>query len=75
MGVHKLSILESRITANEAQAASSLKAGIFPGQVQYQAGGYVDIDTDGRGVYARAACMLSGATGGGTLSYDGPPKP
>jgi prepilin-type N-terminal cleavage/methylation domain-containing protein len=36
-------LLESRITSNEAAAASSLKSGIHPAQVQFQAGGYVDI--------------------------------
>ena len=35
-------LLESRISSNEAAAASSLKAGVFPAEVQFQAGGYVD---------------------------------
>ena len=45
-------LLESRITANESAAASSLRAGVLPGQTQFQAGGYVDPDLNGRGVYA-----------------------
>ena len=35
-------LLESRIASNEAAAAASLKAGIHPAQVQFQAGGYSD---------------------------------
>lgn len=67
-------LLESRITANEAQAASSLKAGVFPGQTQYQAGGYIDADSDGRGIYCRHAAMMAGATGQGNTYYEGPAK-
>ncbi len=44
-------LLESRVTANEAAAAATLKSGIFPAQVQFQAGAYVDEDSDGRGEY------------------------
>ena len=36
-------LLESRISSNEAAAASSLKSGVFPAQVQFQAGNYVDL--------------------------------
>lgn len=35
-------LLESRITANESAAATALKSGIFPAQVQFQAGNYSD---------------------------------
>ena len=35
-------LLESRISSNEAAAASSLKSGIFPAQVTFQSGSYVD---------------------------------
>ncbi len=59
-------LLESRITANEAQAATSLKSGLFPGQTQYQAGAYIDPDGDGRGAYAVHVAALAGATGLGT---------
>ena len=45
-------LLESRITANESAAASSLRAGVLPGQTQFQAGGYVDPDLNGRGVFS-----------------------
>ena len=44
-------LLESRVTANESAAASSMKAGIFPGEVQWQGGGYQDSDGDNVGEY------------------------
>jgi type II secretory pathway pseudopilin PulG len=62
-------LLESRITANEASAGTSLKAGVFPAQVQFQAGGYVDnggpgtITTNGIGDFACRFSALSGQTG------------
>ncbi len=62
-------LLESRISSNEAAAASSLKAGVFPAQVQFQAGGYVDegggsgATANGIGDFARVYPALSGATG------------
>jgi len=43
------SLLENRVTANEATAAARLRSGVFPGQVQFQAGGYQDADGDGIG--------------------------
>jgi len=36
-------LLESRISSNEAAAASSLKSGIHPAQVTFQSGSYVDL--------------------------------
>ena len=62
-------LLESRISSNEAAAASSLKSGIFPAQVQFQAGGYVDnggpgiATANGIGDFAFVFPALSGATG------------
>ncbi len=44
-------LLESRVTANEAAASASLKSGVFPAQVQFQAGGYQDVDADNVGEY------------------------
>jgi len=44
-------LLESRVTANEAAASASLKSGVFPAQVQFQAGGYQDLDQDNVGEY------------------------
>lgn len=44
-------LMESRVTANEAAASASLKSGVFPAQVQFQAGGYQDIDADNVGEY------------------------
>jgi prepilin-type N-terminal cleavage/methylation domain-containing protein len=55
-------LLESRITANESAAAASLKSGIFPAQVQFQAGGYSDNDSNGRGEYAIDHKFLAGST-------------
>lgn len=42
-------LLESRVTAYEAAAKASLKAGVFPAQVQFQGGAYLDEDGDGIG--------------------------
>jgi prepilin-type N-terminal cleavage/methylation domain-containing protein len=67
-------LLESRITANEANAATSLKSGIFPGQVQYQAGGYVDSDGNGRGIYAGHVAYMAGRSGAATGLTDGPAR-
>jgi prepilin-type N-terminal cleavage/methylation domain-containing protein len=55
-------LLESRITANEAQAGSNLKSGLLPAQVQFQAGGYIDTDADGIGMYAEDHNFMSGTT-------------
>jgi prepilin-type N-terminal cleavage/methylation domain-containing protein len=44
-------LLESRITANESAAASTLKSGVFPAEVQFQAGGYQDADGNNIGEY------------------------
>jgi len=44
-------LLESRITANESAAASSLKSGVFPAETQFQAGGYQDADGNNIGEY------------------------
>jgi len=55
-------LLESRVTANEAAASASLKSGIFPGEVQFQGGGYLDRDQDNVGEYGTIG-MLTGASG------------
>lgn len=52
-------LLESRVTANEAAAAATLKSGIFPAQIQFQAGAYEDQDKDNIGEYGTLA-ELSG---------------
>ena len=44
-------LLESRVTANEANASASLKSAVFAGQVQFMSGGYQDRDADGTGEY------------------------
>lgn len=48
-------LLESRVTANEAAARAALKSGIFPAQVQFQGGGYMDQDQDNVGEYGTLA--------------------
>ncbi len=53
-------LLESRVTANEAAASTSLKSGLFPAQVQFQAGAYLDQDLDNVGEYGHLK-MLTGA--------------
>jgi hypothetical protein len=44
-------LLESRVTANEAAAASTLKSGFMPAQVMFQAQAESDVDGDGVGEY------------------------
>jgi prepilin-type N-terminal cleavage/methylation domain-containing protein len=63
-------LLESRITANEAAAATTLKSGLFPGQVQFAAGGYIDTDSDGVGVYANNHRAMAGTTGAANSLVD-----
>ena len=53
-------LLESRVTANESAAATSLKSGIFAAQVQFQGGSYQDTDIDNVGEYGTIA-QLTGA--------------
>jgi type IV pilus assembly protein PilA len=67
-------LLESRITANEANAATSLKSGVFPGQVQFQAGGYIDSNGNGRGIYCSHPRYMAGATGPGDSLTSGPKR-
>ncbi len=45
-------LLESRITSQEAAAASALRSGMLPAQTQFQAGGYCDLDGNGIGTFA-----------------------
>ena len=54
-------LLESRVTANEAAASASLKAGVFPGEVQFQGGQNQDADLDNRGEYGTLS-QLAGLT-------------
>jgi prepilin-type N-terminal cleavage/methylation domain-containing protein len=50
-------LMESRVTANEANAAASMKSGIFPGEVQFQAGGYQDIDVNNQGEFGTMGAL------------------
>ena len=56
-------LLESRITANEAAAAATLKSGITPAQISWQAGGYQDADQDNVGEYATLEYLSGQRTG------------
>src|SRR6185369_9062554 len=44
-------LLESRVTANEAAAAATLKSGLSPGEIQFKAGGYQDSNGNTVGEY------------------------
>jgi prepilin-type N-terminal cleavage/methylation domain-containing protein len=50
-------LLESRLTANEAAASASLKSGVMPAEIQFQAGGYQDRDADNVGEYGTLGCL------------------
>lgn len=54
-------LLESRVAANEAAAGATLRSGIFPAQIQFQAGAYMDQDEDNVGEYGTLG-ELSGRT-------------
>ncbi len=53
-------LLESRISAQESAAAVTLKAAVFPAQIAFQCGAYVDDDGDGIGSYTDSFEILSG---------------
>lgn len=53
-------LLESRVSAQESAAAATLKSGVMPAMVQFQAGAYVDADGDGIGEYSAPFPVLSG---------------
>ena len=57
-------LLESRVASNEAAAASSLKSGVFPAEVQFQAGNYHDRDKDGIGDFGFFGEMSGGPIAG-----------
>ncbi len=59
-------LLESRISSNDAAAASSLKSGVFPAEVQFQAGNYQDRDKDGIGDFGFFGEMAGGPIPGRT---------
>lgn len=45
-------LLESRISSQEAGAASALKSGVYTAEVSFQSGCYNDFDNNGIGTYA-----------------------
>ena len=61
-GIALPNLMQSRVTANEAAAATTLKSCFFPAQVQFQSGAYIDTDKDGRGEYAPEIALLAGKT-------------
>jgi prepilin-type N-terminal cleavage/methylation domain-containing protein len=56
-------LLESRVTAQESAAAQTMKSGLFPAEVQFQAGGYQDSDSDNVGEYGTIRYLAGNATG------------
>jgi type II secretory pathway pseudopilin PulG len=65
-------LLESRIAANEAAAASALKSTVFPAEAAFQAGNYHDRNKNGVGDFGffteMAGGPIPGRTDGVTLS-------
>ena len=59
-------LLESRVTSQESAAAASLKSGVLPAEVQFQAGGYLDANANGLGEYSVSWDQLSGVATVGT---------
>jgi hypothetical protein len=57
-------LLESRVTANEAAAAAALRSQVFPAEIQFQAGGYRDLDGDKIGEYGFFHEMAGGQVTG-----------
>lgn len=57
-------LLESRVTSQETAAATALRTGILPAEVQYQAGGYMDSNGNGIGSYAVGATAYDQLSGG-----------
>ncbi len=53
-------ILKSTESSNEMAAATSLKSGVFPAQIQFQAGNYLDQNEDGIGDYGFFSEMAGG---------------
>ena len=49
-------------TRNAAGAHSVLKFGLFPAQIEFQRGAFLDADKDGRGEFAPEIAFLAGKT-------------
>ena len=70
-------LLESRISSNEAAAGTSLRSGVFPAQVTYQAGKYVDdggpatyiVGGNGIGDFAAQLQFLAGFTSAAFVAH------
>jgi hypothetical protein len=59
-GIAIPNLLESRLTANEAGAATQLKNAVFPAEIQFQGGMYADQDGDGLGEFGFLAELAGG---------------
>lgn len=53
-------LLESRITASESSAASSLRSGVFTGQTTFRAAAHNDMDNDNKGEYGHLGHLSGG---------------
>lgn len=57
-------LLETRAKASDVSVVSLLRSGVFPAQIQFQAGAYVDQNGDNIGEYGFLAEMAGGAITG-----------
>ena len=57
-------LLDSRVAANEVATAATLKSGVFPAQIQFQGGGYRDLDHDNVGEYGFFSELSGGPVAG-----------
>jgi hypothetical protein len=58
------SMLKARSAADDVAVVSTLRSGVFPAQVQFQAGGYLDQNGDNIGEYGFLAELAGGAIAG-----------
>jgi len=63
-------LIESRVASNEAAAATILKVGVHPAEIQFQAGGYVDANGNGIGDFGFLSEMAGGPVEGSTLTLN-----
>lgn len=57
-------LLSARSAANDVAIVTALRSGVFPAQIQFQAGAYVDQDKDSLGEYGFLAELAGGAISG-----------
>ena len=61
-------LLESRVSANEAAASTSLKSGVFPAEVQFASSALQDADGDNVGEYGHLAELSGNRATTGSLA-------